>query len=156
MHALTNIEFRSSGNRAVKRTHPGTFSVTPIRKDFNARRRPLFYLQRLRLINQVFKSVQRFATPCGKPFFSARSCQRMLNGLWLAMVIVRFPDEKTHKKALGILMTQFSGHSWATGEVLMPEEALPELAREGLTFTVEGPANDERIRSLRNTLATAV
>ena len=73
-----------------------------------------------------------------------------------SMVIVRFPDETTHKKALGLLMTQFSGHSWATGEVLVPEEALATLAQEGLSFTVEGPATHERILSLRNTLAPAV
>ena len=73
-----------------------------------------------------------------------------------AMVIVKFHDEATHRKALGFLMTQYSGHSWATGEVLVPEEALAPMAREGLTFTVEGPATHERIRSLRNTLATAV
>ena len=72
------------------------------------------------------------------------------------MVIVRFPDETTHRKALGILMSQYSGHSWATGEVLVPEEALALLAREGLTFTVEGLATYERIRSLRDTLATSV
>ena len=73
-----------------------------------------------------------------------------------AMVIVRFPDETTHKKALGLLMTQFSSHSWATGEVLVPEDALAALAREGLSFTVEGPATNDRILSLRDTLAPAV
>ena len=72
------------------------------------------------------------------------------------MVIIKFPDEATHKKALGLLIGQYNGHSWATGEVLVPEEALAYLAREGLTFKVEGLASHERIRSLRNTLATAV
>jgi hypothetical protein len=72
------------------------------------------------------------------------------------MVIVRFPDEATHKKALGFLIGRFSGHSWATGEVLVPEEALALMARDGLTFTVEGLASHERIRSLRNTPPVAV
>ena len=72
------------------------------------------------------------------------------------MVIVKFPDEATHKKALGFLIGQYSGHSWVTGEVLVPEEALAPMAREGLTFTVQGPATNERIRTLRNTTAAAV
>jgi hypothetical protein len=72
------------------------------------------------------------------------------------MVIVRFPDEATHKKALAFLIGQFSGHSWATGEVAVPEEALAPLALTGLKFTVEGRATYERILSLRNPLAVAV
>jgi hypothetical protein len=72
------------------------------------------------------------------------------------MVIVRFPDEATHKKALAFLIGQYSGHSWASGEVVVPEEALAPMAREGLTFSVEGPATNERIRSLRSTLTPAV
>jgi hypothetical protein len=72
------------------------------------------------------------------------------------MVIVRFPDEATHKRALGFLIGQFSGHSWATGEVAVPEEALAPMAREGITFTVEGRATYERILSLRNSPAVTV
>jgi hypothetical protein len=72
------------------------------------------------------------------------------------MVIVRFPDEATHKRALGFLIGQYSGHSWATGEIAVPDEALAPMAREGLKFTVEGPATYERIRALRDSLATAV
>ena len=72
------------------------------------------------------------------------------------MVIVRFPDEAMHKKGLAFLIGQYSGHSWVTGEVIVPEEALAPMAREGLTFSVEGPATNERIRSLRVTVAPAV
>jgi hypothetical protein len=70
------------------------------------------------------------------------------------MVIVKFPDEATHKKALAILIGQFSGHSWATGQVVVPEQALAPMAQVGLTFSVEGLATSERIRLLRTTLTT--
>jgi hypothetical protein len=72
------------------------------------------------------------------------------------MVIVRFPDEPTLKRALSFLIGRYSGHSWATGEVAVPEEALAPMASEGITFTVEGRATYERILSLRNTPAVAV
>ena len=63
------------------------------------------------------------------------------------MIIVRFHDEATQKRALGFLIGRFSGHSWATGEIAVPEEALAPMAREGITFTVEGPATNEPLRS---------
>jgi hypothetical protein len=72
------------------------------------------------------------------------------------MIIVRFRDEATQKRALGFLIGRFSGHSWASGEVAVPEEALVPLAREGIPFTVEGPATHERILSLRDSLAAGV
>jgi len=72
------------------------------------------------------------------------------------MIIVRFPDEATQKRALGFLIGRFSGHSWATGEVAVPEEALAPMAREGIPFAVEGPATHQRILSLRNSLAVGV
>jgi hypothetical protein len=72
------------------------------------------------------------------------------------MIIIRFRDEATQKRALGFLIGRYSGHSWATGEVAVPEEALAPLAREGIPFTVEGPATHERILSLRDSLAAGV
>jgi len=72
------------------------------------------------------------------------------------MIIVRFADEATQQRALGFLIGRFSGHSWASGEVAVPEEALAPMAREGIPFTVEGPATHERILSLRNSLAVGV
>ena len=72
------------------------------------------------------------------------------------MIIVRFSDEATQKRALAFLIGRFSGHSWASGEVAVPEEALAPMAREGIAFTVEGPATRERILSLRNSLAVGV
>ena len=72
------------------------------------------------------------------------------------MIIVRFHDEATQKRALAFLIGRFSGHSWASGEVAVPEEALVPLAKEGIPFTVEGPATNERILSLRDSLAAGV
>ena len=72
------------------------------------------------------------------------------------MIIVRFPDEAAKRKALEFLIGRFNGHTWATGEMAVPEEALGPLAREGISFTVEGPATYERILSLRTALAAAV
>ena len=81
-------------------------------------------------------------------------------GTWLSylvrMVIIRFPDEQIEKRGLGFLARRFSGKSWVTGEVMVPEAALAPLAAEGFKFTVEGPATYERIAPLRDTPATAV
>jgi hypothetical protein len=68
------------------------------------------------------------------------------------MIIVRFSDEAAQKRALGFLIGRFSGHAWASGEIVVPEEALVPLAKEGIPFAVEGPATHERILSLRNSL----
>ena len=65
------------------------------------------------------------------------------------MIIVRFPDEATKRRALEFLIGRFNGHTRATGEMALPEEALGPMAREGIVFNVEGPATYERIFSLR-------
>jgi hypothetical protein len=70
------------------------------------------------------------------------------------MVIVRFPTIETRRRALGYLLGRFSGTSWASGEVMVPESALPHLAAEGISFTVEGPASYERILRLNQAAAT--
>ena len=72
------------------------------------------------------------------------------------MIIIRFVDETAQKRALGFLIGRFSGHSWASGEMAIPEEALVPLAREGIPFSVQGPATHERILSLRDSLAVGV
>ena len=72
------------------------------------------------------------------------------------VIIVRFRDEATQKRALGFLIGRFAGHPWATGAVAVPEEALAPMAREGIPFSVEGPATHERIVSLRGSLAAGV
>ena len=64
------------------------------------------------------------------------------------MVIVRFPNVEARRRALAYLLGRFSGKSWASGEVMVPEPALPHIAAEGISFTVEGPATYERILRL--------
>jgi hypothetical protein len=61
-------------------------------------------------------------------------------GYDLYMVLIRFPNPDEKLKALGYLPGRFAFKSWTTGEMLVPEAALPFLAVEGITFTVEGPA----------------
>jgi hypothetical protein len=72
------------------------------------------------------------------------------------MIIIRFPDDKAKRRALGYLPGRFSFKSWATGEMMVPESALPYLAVEEIPFSVEGPASYERFTSLRNPSAVAV
>jgi hypothetical protein len=60
------------------------------------------------------------------------------------MIIIRFPDDGSKRRALGWLAGRFSFKSWATGEMLVPEEALAYLAREGIRFQVEGPPKYEQ------------
>jgi hypothetical protein len=74
----------------------------------------------------------------------------------LIMVIIRFADQESKRRALGYIARRFSGKSWATGEVMVPETALAALAAESFHFTVEGPAAYERLTSLRETPAAAV
>jgi len=61
------------------------------------------------------------------------------------VIIIRFQDSETKEKALGFLASRFPGRSWASGEVMVPEEALGYLAGEGIAFTVEGRASYERL-----------
>ena len=66
------------------------------------------------------------------------------------MIIIRFADEASKRKAVGQLAGRFSFRSWASGEMMLPKEALALLAEEEIRFTVEGPATYERLASLRN------
>ena len=72
------------------------------------------------------------------------------------MIIIRFPDDKAKRRALGFLPRRFSFKSWATGEMMVPENSLPFLAVEGIPFSVEGPANYERLAPLRDSAAVPV
>jgi hypothetical protein len=72
------------------------------------------------------------------------------------VIIIWFPDDTAKRKALEFLIGRFNGHTWATGEMAVPEEALGPMAREGISFTVEGPATYERILSLRAALTASV
>jgi hypothetical protein len=69
------------------------------------------------------------------------------------MILIRFPSLDSERKALGRLAGRFSFKSWATGEMLVPESALPYLAVQGIAFTVEGPATYEQLApALRDSL----
>jgi hypothetical protein len=70
-------------------------------------------------------------------------------------IIIRFSDPEMKRKALGSLAGRFSGKSWATGEMMVPEDAVAFLASEGIRFTVEGPATYQQVASLRNPAALA-
>ena len=72
------------------------------------------------------------------------------------MIIIRFPDAESERRALAYLAGRFSFKTWASGETMVPEHALPSLAAEGIRFSVEGPATYERLASLRDLPATAV
>lgn len=52
------------------------------------------------------------------------------------MVIIRFSDDATERRALGILAKHFSCQGWTTGETMVPEPALHALAAAGITFSV--------------------
>ena len=68
------------------------------------------------------------------------------------MVIVRLPDLETERKALGWLTGRFSFKSWESGDLMVHDNALPYLAREGIAFEVKGPATYEHfVPAVRNT-----
>lgn len=60
------------------------------------------------------------------------------------MILIHFATPELHRQALGYLAGRFSFKSWASGEMIVPEAALPSLAVEGISFIVEGPAPYER------------
>ncbi len=51
-----------------------------------------------------------------------------------SMILIRFPDPATERRALGRLAGRFSFRSWDSGETLVPESALAFLAVEGIHF----------------------
>ncbi len=57
------------------------------------------------------------------------------------IIVIQFPDSNAKHQALGKLPRRFSFNSWATGEMMVPAEALAFLAVEGIPFFVEGPAS---------------
>jgi hypothetical protein len=61
------------------------------------------------------------------------------------MVIIRFQHVEMRRLALGFLLGRFPGKSWVTGEVMVPEAALPYLATKGIQFAVDGPATYSRV-----------
>ncbi len=73
------------------------------------------------------------------------------------MIQIRFASREAQRKAMGWLPGRFSFKSWPDGRMLVPEQALPLMALEGMSFTVEGPATYEQIvPSVRDTAAATV
>ena len=71
------------------------------------------------------------------------------------MITIRFPDATSKHRALGYLAGRFSFKSFATGEMLVPPDALAALALEGIPFHVEGPATYEQYAPQVRTSAPA-
>ncbi len=60
------------------------------------------------------------------------------------MILIRFPNAESKRSALSSLAGRFAFKSWASGEMLVPEDALPFLVVRGIAFAVEGPATYEQ------------
>ena len=60
------------------------------------------------------------------------------------MILIHFPNIESKRAALAQLAGRFSFKSWATGAMLVPEDALAYLAVQSVPFTVEGPATYEQ------------
>jgi hypothetical protein len=71
------------------------------------------------------------------------------------MILIRFPNTESKRAALAQLAGRFNFKSWASGEMLVPEDALAYLAVQGISFTVEGPATYEQNGSALRGAATA-
>ena len=72
------------------------------------------------------------------------------------MVLIRFADAEGKRRALEALVGGFSFKSWSSGVMLVPEDALPQLAREDIPFTFEGSAAYEKLATLRDLAPAAV
>jgi hypothetical protein len=66
------------------------------------------------------------------------------------MILIRFPTEDAKDRALEPLLGEYPFKSWQSGELLLPEGALPLLARENVPFTFEGIEGYERISAVRD------
>jgi len=59
------------------------------------------------------------------------------------MILIRFPNTEFKRRALGLLVGRFSFKSWSSGEMVVPESALPYLALQGVRFFVDGLASQD-------------
>jgi len=64
------------------------------------------------------------------------------------IILIRFPTEDAKDRALELLLGEYAFKSWRSGELLLPEDALPLLARENVPFTFEGVEGYERITEI--------
>jgi len=73
------------------------------------------------------------------------------------MILIRFADLDAKRRALGFLTGRYSFTTYRTGEMLVPQEALGELAVVGIPFSVEGPPTyGQAVPALRTAVAAPV
>ena len=72
------------------------------------------------------------------------------------MILIRFSDPASERRALGYLAGRFSFKSWADGVTMVPENALPFLARHGIPFIVDGPATYEQMIAAERNPPTSI
>jgi hypothetical protein len=73
------------------------------------------------------------------------------------MIIIRFESRETELQALDVLVGKFPFKTWSSGELMVPADALPHLAIEGIRFRVEGPATYEHnVPAVRDPAAASV
>jgi hypothetical protein len=73
------------------------------------------------------------------------------------MVIIRFADRETEKRALGFLLGRFSGRVLRGGDHIVPEAALEALAQQDIPFTVKGRASyEQQVAAIRGAAPTSV
>ncbi len=53
-----------------------------------------------------------------------------------AMIVIRFPDSASEKRALGFLAGRFNFTTRPSGETVVSELALPLLLAEGISYNV--------------------
>lgn len=73
------------------------------------------------------------------------------------MVVIVFADREIKRKAVAFLAGRYSFKSWASGELMVPKDALAALACEGIEYTSRGPATyDKILAALRDSSAASV
>lgn len=88
---------------------------------------------------------------------SLATCRHSSTGVRFRYNAHPFLNTEFKRSALAQLAGRFSFKSWANGDMLVPEDALPYLAVQGVSFTVEGPATYEQHGSaFRGTAPAAV
>lgn len=60
------------------------------------------------------------------------------------MITITFSDRETEKHALAFLLGRFSGRVLRSGEHMVPEATLEELADQSIPFTVKGKTTYEQ------------
>jgi hypothetical protein len=72
------------------------------------------------------------------------------------MVLISFIDPESKRRALETLAGEYSFKTWSSGHMLVPEEALPQLAQADIAFKVEDSAAYEKLATLRNPATSAI